>query len=140
MTSGVLGSRTGGGTAGGGGRIRIGQLRWPVRLVQRQQAAQPAPGAGITETVADPVIMHADIQPLGATQFFGSITADPDKPVTHRIIMRWTDYVDYTHAIERVTSRPNGAQRVETFRVRRMYEIEGRKRFCCFECQLEVAQ
>ena len=121
-------------------RIRIGQLRWPVRLVQRLQTAQLAPGVSITEVAADPIIRHADIQPLGATQFFGSITADPDKPVTHRVIMRWTDYVDYTHAIERVTTRPNGSQRVETFRVRRIYEIEGRKRFVCLKCQLEQAQ
>lgn len=121
-------------------RIRVGQLRWPVRLVQRMQAAPSAPGVGIIEVAADQVIMHADIQPLGATQFFGSITADPDKPVTHRIIMRWTDYVDYTHAIERVTKRPDGSQRVETYRVRRMYEFGGRKRFCVFECQLEQAQ
>jgi hypothetical protein len=121
-------------------RIRVGQLRWPVRLVQRQQAAQAAPSTGITETVANPTIRHADIQPLGAMTFYGALNADPDKPVTHRIIMRWTDYIDYTNAIERVTSRPNGSQRVEVYRVRRMYEIEGRKRFCCFECQLEQAQ
>jgi hypothetical protein len=54
--------------------------------------------------------------------------------------MRWTDYVDLTHAIERVTSRADGTQRVETFRVRRMYELAGRKRFAVFECQLEQAQ
>jgi hypothetical protein len=121
-------------------RIRVGQLRWPVRLVQRQQAAQLAPDAGITETAADSVIMHADIQPIGAMTFYGAIAADPDKPITHRIIMRWTDYVDYTHAIERVSSRPDGTQRIETFRVRRIYEIEGRKRFVCMECQLEQTQ
>jgi hypothetical protein len=121
-------------------RIRIGQLRWPVRLIRRMQTAQPAPGAGITEAAVDPVIMHADIQPLGPMVFYGALNADPDKPVTHRIIMRWTDYVDYTHAIERVTSRHDGSQRVETYRVRRMYEIEGRKRFVCLECQLEQAQ
>jgi hypothetical protein len=118
-------------------RIRVGQLRWPVRLVQRVQAAQASPETGIIETPADPVMMHADIQPLGAMTFYGAIAADPDKPVTHRIIMRWTDYVDYTHAIERITNRPDGSQRVETFRVRRMYEIEGRKRFVCMESQLE---
>jgi hypothetical protein len=121
-------------------RIRVGQLRWPVRLVQRQQAAQPAPDAGINETATDSVIMHADIQPIGAMTLYGAIAADPDKPITHRIIMRWTDYVDYTHAVERVSSRPDGTQRIEIFRVRRIYEIEGRKRFVCMECQLEQTQ
>jgi hypothetical protein len=121
-------------------RIRIGQLRWWVRLVQRQQAAQVSPATGITETPIDQRPVRADIQPLGPMVFYGSVNADPDKPVTHRIIMRWTDYVDYTHAIERVTSRPDGSQRTETYRVRRMYELDGRKRFCIFECQLEQAQ
>jgi hypothetical protein len=121
-------------------RIRVGQLRWPVRLVQRVQVAQAVPDTGIVETPADQIVMHADIQPIGAMTFYGAIAADPDKPITHRIIMRWTDYVDYTHAIERVSSRPDGTQRIEVFRVRRIYEIEGRKRFVCMECQLEQTQ
>lgn len=121
-------------------RIRIGQMRWPVRLVQRVQSAQPGNETGIDEKDADRRPVHADIQPLGPMVFYGSISADPERPATHRIIMRWTDYVDYTHAVERVTSRPDGTQRVEVFRVRRMYEINGRKRFVCMECQLEQAQ
>jgi hypothetical protein len=120
--------------------VRIGKLRWAVRLVQRQQTAPPSPATGITEVPADPIITHADIQPMSAMTFYGAIAADPDRPVTHRITMRWTDYLDYTHAIERVTDRPDGTQRVETFRVRRIMEIEGRKRFVAIECQLEVAQ
>jgi len=120
--------------------VHVGRLRWAVRLIQRKQTAQASPGTGIAEAAANPVIMHADIQPMSAMTFYGAIAADPDKPVTHRITMRWTDYLDYTHAIERVTDRPDGTQRIETFRVRRIMELEGRKRFVAIECQLEAGQ
>jgi hypothetical protein len=119
--------------------IRIGQLRWPVTLYQRKQTATPGE-SGITETPLNETPLHADIQPVGAMMFYGILNADPDQPVTHRIRMRWTDYLDFTNAIQRVTNRPDGTQRVETFRVRRIQEVEGRKRWVQIDVELETAQ
>jgi hypothetical protein len=117
--------------------VRVGRLRWPVQLLTREQAA--AVGTGITET-ASGITVHADVQALGPILFYGAVTANDDKAPTHRIVVRWVDYVDMTHAVTRTTNRPDGSQRIEVFRVRRSYEVEGRKRFVCLECQLETAQ
>lgn len=116
--------------------VKIGNLRWPVTLVLRQQANDPA-GTGIVETQVNPTVYHADIQAVGALTFYAA--EQTDRPVTHRIIMRWTDYLDWTHAIQRQTTRRDNTVRTETFRVRRIKELEGRKRFVVIEAELETA-
>ncbi|HSS23995.1 MAG TPA: hypothetical protein VLL82_06245, partial [Mycobacterium sp.] len=51
---------------------------------------------------------------------------------------RWLDYIENTFVIMRSTMRPtDGTLRTELFRVRRVKEIAGRKRFCEFEVELE---
>lgn len=120
-------------------KVRIGRLRWPVTLYQRKQVVTPG-GPGITETRLNETPLHADIQPVGPMTFYGAINADPEQKVTHRITLRWTDLLDFTNAIERVMIRPDGTQRVDTFRVRRILEVEGRQRFVMIEAELEVAQ
>ena len=114
--------------------VDIARLRWPVTLVTRVQTPD-AGGTGIIETPAAAVTVHADIQPVGAITFWGA--EQTDNPVTHRIFMRWHDYLDQTRAIYRTTSRPDGTSRTEVFRVRRIKEIGGRKRFALAECELE---
>jgi hypothetical protein len=116
--------------------IKIGRLRWPVQLLRRSQFAQPG-GTGIVEG-EDAITVHADLQALGPILFYGGVTASGDKAPTHRAIVRWVDGIDMTYAIRRVTNRPNGTQKTEMFRVRRIMEIEGRKRFVSLELQLET--
>ena len=112
----------------------IGQLRWLVTLYRRDQA--PGANSGITENLVPIGTLHADVQATYPGTFYGSMVVDT--PVSHLIRTRWTDYVETTHVIMRTTTRPSdGTQRTELYRVRRVKELAGRKRFCEFECELE---
>lgn len=115
--------------------VAIGRLRWPVMLAERDQAPT-RDGTGITETVTGAVTVWADIQSVGGLTFWD--TAQTDTPITHRIYMRWHDYLDQTKVVIRDTSRPSDlTNRREVFRVRRIKELGGRKRFAMVECELE---
>lgn len=115
----------------------IGQLRWLVSLYRRDQMPSSV-NTAIEERFVLLGVMHADIQPTYPTTFYNS--AQIDIPVTHMIRVRWTDYVENTHVIMRTTTRPtDGTLRTELYRVRRVKEIGGRKRFCELECELEKA-
>lgn len=117
--------------------VAVGRLRWPVVLVTREQTPDPN-GPGIIETPIDPMIVRADVQPVGALTFWATGAFEQtDTGVTHRIFMRWVDYLDQTGAIIRTTNLPGGGVRTETFRVRRIKELGGRKRFVCVECEME---
>jgi len=119
-----------------GGGIRIGRLRWQVTLQRRQQ--QPTPGSGgITETPIRPQIIHADIQSTSDMTWWGS--AQSDTPITHVIHIRWLDFPDNTLAVVRTTARLDGTTRTETFRIRKVSELGGRKRFVRLLCQIENA-
>jgi len=122
----------------------VTRLRWRVRIGQRIQTADPT--ASIVEQFLGAREVWADVQPVGALTFWGSVQVDT--PVTHRIIIRWVGYIDNTWAVVRETKPaslaplPQTAQgfetpRVEIFRVRRVIEIDGRKRFTGLDCELE---
>jgi head-tail adaptor len=129
----------------------IGTLRWLVTISTRTQA----PGInypfgsvfggvfgddndGIVETLTTLATVHADIQAIGGLTFWGA--QQTDTPVTHRIRMRWQDFLDQTHVITRTTVRPSdGTSRTEIFRIRRIKELAGRKRFVEIEAELEHA-
>jgi len=112
----------------------IGDLRWRVRLLRRDQ--EPAEdAAGIEETPVLLASTWAKIEPVGALTFFGSTQVET--PVTHRITIRWRHGLDTTHAIERTSKGADGVERTETFRVRRQMEPNGRKRWMVFEVELE---
>lgn len=114
----------------------IAALRWQVTLYRRDQA--PGAHSAIAESYAPIATIHADIQPTYPNTFYNS--AQIDTPVTHLIRTRWLDYVENTNIIRRATKRPNdGTFRTELFRVRRVKEVAGRKRFAEFECELEKA-
>lgn len=112
--------------------IRIGALRWPVTISKRTQATTP--GSSIAETATAILNVHADIIAVTPSTFVGGIAID--RPVTHWIRMRWLDWIDETHVIQRRTKRLDGTWRVETFRIRRVKEWGGRKRFV--ECETEL--
>ena len=121
---------TGGLTNGSG----IGSLRWLVTLYQRLQA--PGPNSAISETFVPLATVHADVQPTYPTTHYAS--AQVDTPITHLIRLRWVDYVENVVVVIRSSTRPSDlTTRTELFRVRRVKEVGGRKRFCELECELE---
>jgi head-tail adaptor len=116
------------------GSSGIGALRWLVTLYRRDQA--PGPGNAIAENLVPIATVHADIQPTYPTTFYAS--AQIDIPVTHLVRLRWADYVENIHVIMRTTERPTDQTlRTELFRVRRIKEVGGRKRFTELEVELE---
>ena len=112
----------------------ISNLRWRVTIAKRVQT--PAPANGIHERFDMIAQAWADVQPLGGLTFWSS--AQTDTPVTHHIILRWVDYLDNTYAILRTSLTPGGVKRNEVFRVRRVSEMGGRKRFTILDCELEL--
>ena len=114
--------------------VRIGSLRWRVVIATREQVADPD-GTGLLENLAKMQTVRADVQPIGTMTFYAA--EQVNTPVTHRIIIRWLDWVDTTHVIIRVTKRPDQSDMIERFRVRRSMAIDGRQRFLRLDCELE---
>jgi head-tail adaptor len=114
--------------------VRIGRLRWPVYLANRDQIAQ-ATGTGIDEVPTDAIRVHADVQAVGALTFWSGMQTDT--PITHRIFIRWIDAIPNTAVVLRQTLRRDNSIRTERFRVRRWKECGGRKRFAMLEVELE---
>ncbi len=104
---------------------RIGELRWPVTIAKRVQAA--AGTATISESLTNLLAVHASIKSLGPMTFLAG--EQTDRPVTHRIYIRWIDWLDLTHVIVRQTIRLDLTVRLEVFRLRKIGEVDGRKRF-----------
>lgn len=111
----------------------IGSLRWPVQL--RTNIQTPNTTTGIIETYTNTRTVYADVRPVGAITLYLGQQLGND--VTHRIAVRWIDYADTVDFVFRDTTRPDGTTRTERFRVRRVEEIEGRKRFAALYCELE---
>lgn len=112
----------------------IAALRWQVSLYRRDQV--PGPNSAIAENLVLIATVHADIQSTYPGTFYNS--AQIDTPVTHLIRTRWLDYLENVHVIMRTTTRPtDDTNRTELYRVRRVKEVGGRKRFTEFECELE---
>ena len=118
--------------------VDLGRLRWTVLLATREQYAQ-INSTGIDEVLEDLQPVKADVQPVGALTFWGVAGEQVDGPITHRIFIRWLDYLDNKHVAIRRTLRKDETWRTETFRVRRVREICGRKRFVILEVELEKA-
>ena len=114
--------------------VRIGSLRWRVTIATREQEPDPD-SPGIVERLAKLQTVRADIQPIGTMTFYAA--EQVDTPLTHKIVIRWLDWVDTTHIVFRVTKRPDGSDMVERFRVRRVMPIDGRQRFLRMDCELE---
>ena len=114
--------------------VRIGSLRWPVAIATRVQSADPD-SAGILELLAKTQRLRADVQPIGTMAFYAA--EQVDTPVTHRIVIRWLDWVDNSCVVLRETKRPDRSTMIERFRVRRVMSIDGRQRFLRMDCELE---
>jgi head-tail adaptor len=111
----------------------IGSLRWLVTLYRRDQT--PADDMALQENLVPIATVHADIQPTYASTFYQSTQVDT--PITHMINVRWFDYPATIDVVVRSTTRPDGSQRTELYRVRRTKEVGGRKRLLQMECELE---
>lgn len=111
----------------------IRDLRFPVTIALRVQAASGE--SSIEETYTDVAKVHAGILPLGPMTFVAS--EQTDRPVTHKVIIRWLDWIDQRHVILRRTLRRDNSVREEVFRIVRAAEDEGMKRFLELLCQLE---
>lgn len=116
-------------------RVAIGKLRWPVVVARRRQNFDPPGGIGVYENLVEIETVRAEVLPINAVTFFGAEAVDT--PVTHRITTRWLGYLDNTNIIVRDTSLPDGQVRHELFRVRRVKELDGRKRFTSIDAELE---
>ena len=113
----------------------IGKRRWKVAIARRDQ--QPSPNStGIDEGLVEVLFVYANIVPIGAVTYYDTVATDT--PVTHRIWTRWMDGVDTRHVVLRNSLRPSdGSARQEVYRVRRVAEDKGRKRFLMIEAELE---
>lgn len=115
------------------GAVPIGSLRWPVTIAKRTNVA--VTGGGMNDGLTDIIQVRADIKPVGPMTFYGA--AQVDTPVTHKVTLRWLDWLSTTHVIIRDSIREDKTTRREVFRIRRVMEIDGRRRFCSVECELE---
>jgi hypothetical protein len=116
----------------------IGTLRWQVSLYRCDQAPDPNSPAISESLIRLGPDVHADIQPTYPGTFY--LSAQIETPITHLIRMRWLDYIETVYVIMRSTFRPDpqvSTYRTEIFRVRRVKEVAGRKRFIELECELE---
>ncbi len=112
----------------------IGKRRWPVLIGRRDQQPHPLT-TGILETLVEAQTLYANIVPIGAITYYE--TAAVDTPVTHRVWLRWVDWLDTRYVVVRDSLRPNGTVRRETFRIRRVAEDQGRKRYVMLEVEQE---
>jgi Phage head-tail joining protein len=113
----------------------IGALRWQVKLCQRLQTPSMT-DTGLVEEFVTLAVVHADIQSTYPGTFYLGVQVDT--PITHMIRLRWADYLEQANIITRTTTRPtDGTNRTEVYRVRRVKEIGGRKRFIEIEAELE---
>lgn len=102
-------------------------------IAKRTQVASGT--ATITEAYTAMVTVRAGILPLGPMTFLQG--EQTDRPVTHKVIVRWLDWLDQTHIIVRRTMRRNGHLREEIFRIVKVAEDQGQKRFLELLVQLE---
>ena len=119
------------------GRVEIGSLRWLVTVATRVQVPDTN-SPTILETLQSLLQVRADVQPIGAMTFLAG--QQTDRPITHRIRMRWLDWIDQTCVVIRTTLRADETSRIEVFRIRRIKEIDGRKRFIEIEAEMELRQ
>lgn len=111
----------------------IGAMRWQVTLATRNQT--PDPTTGITEAFINPIVVYAEIRPIGLQTYIAG--EQIDMPITHRITTRWQDGLDMFDVALREIERPDGTRRQEIFRIRRVGEFQGRQRFTLLDCELE---
>jgi SPP1 family predicted phage head-tail adaptor len=114
-------------------RVAVNELRWLVFLAERVQV--PDDLTGIEETLNNAVRVHAKVEDLYPQTFYAA--QQTDRPVTHMIWLRWLPWLDTRHVILRNTKLYHGRKRIDVYRIRRVKELNGRKRFLEIEAEQE---
>lgn len=112
----------------------IGNFRWPVLFARRDQVPDVA-SSGVVEPLLDVALIYAAIEAARPVTYYAA--AQVDTPFTHMIWVRWMDSIDTSFIVVRDLRRLDGTLRRETFRIRRMIEVNGRQRFLRIEAELE---
>ena len=113
--------------------VRISELRYPVLLARRDQV--PDSDTGITETLANMITVRAKIEDAYPQTYYAA--AQTDRPFTHMVWLRFIGWLDTTYVIIRKSFLPDLSWRYDVLRIRRVKELNGRKRFLVLECQQE---
>jgi hypothetical protein len=111
-------------------------MRWLVTLARRDQT--PTFGqTGITETIVSIADIHAAIEPMGLQSFLGS--EQMETPITHTIYIRWQPFenLQMFNVVLRNVFLPDNSVIVETYRIRRIQEWQGRHRYIRMDVELE---
>lgn len=114
-----------------------GKRRWVCLLSTRQIIPPLDP----TDSLPDQTLLtntrqvYANILPVGSAAYINGVQTSFD--YTHRIIIRWCADMDLFSIITRNMTMPNGSTVVETFKILRYMENDGRKRFLILETVLE---
>lgn len=116
---------------------RIGELRHPLTVLTRRQAPDPN-STGIVDAFANGQPVHGKVESLTDQTFYADAQIETNP--THLITLRWLDYIDTTCVILRRTELRDGGARLERFRVRRVMELDDRKRFIRLACELETIE
>lgn len=117
-------------------RPSIGELRWQFTLLQRVQAASGS--SSIAESYTTVGTIWGKVENTYPSTFWGINAAQVDRPITHMIWVRWRPYLDNTYALQRVRTLPDSTTATETFRIRRIAEIDQKTWIVRLECELET--
>ncbi|MCO6414811.1 head-tail adaptor protein [Siccirubricoccus sp. KC 17139] len=79
---------------------------------------------------------NASIKPVGTMAYIQGQQIDVNS-ITHRIIVRWRDGLDQFYVIRRDIPLPDGSTRQELYRIHRVSEMDGRRRFLTIDAELE---
>lgn len=119
--------------------IRIGQLRYRVKLMQ--VSAVPSPTSPNQEdTFLEIATVYADVVPVGtqtwlAGQIAGTQYQTEFDAITHRITIRYHPGLDRFSYVSRERIRPDGVPTIERYRVHRTERWEGRDRFLIIDAE-----
>ena len=91
-----------------------------MTIAQRTQA--PTGSNTIAEQYESLIVVRASVVPIGAATFVGA--EQTDSPITHRIIIRWLDWLDMQNVVLRDTLRRDNTTRTEVYRIRKIAEDE----------------
>ncbi len=82
--------------------------------------------------------VYAAIFPMGTQVFFDNVqTLGDDGAPTHRIYIRWLQGLTQYHIIECDVQLPDGSMTTDRYKILRLTDWKGRRRFTCIDAKLE---
>lgn len=104
--------------------------------MQRIQSASGS--SSVAEAYNQVATVWGKIENTYPSTFWGINDAQVERPITHMIWIRWQAYLDNTYALQRTRTLPDGSNSTETFRIRRIAEIDQRTWIVRLEAELET--